>query len=297
MPYNTLGSMIRYLRKQHNMTQADLAAKVGVTDKAVSKWERELSYPDISLFPGLADVLGVTADDLLKECMDEGKPSRLLQIFKMSHDLRTPLNIILGYAKMAELHYDEPEKLARYLAGIRISGEYLLKVLDYVIDVSHKDERKDFEGSLTELSDYLAKNMNELQSDQDTYDFSGKRILLVDDMEVNREIAGEMVMLTGAEVEYAENGAICVEKIETSEAGYYDLVLMDLQMPVMDGIEATRQIRQLPDHEKAVIPIIAMTANVYEADRLAAFEAGMNAFTEKPIVGEALFRAMKDHLS
>lgn len=296
MPYNTLGSMIRYLRKQQNMTQATLAEKVGVTDKAVSKWERELSYPDISLFPRLADVLGVTADDLLKECIDEGKPSRLLQIFRMSHDLRTPLNIILGYAKMAELHYDEPEKLAKYLAGIRISGEYLLKVLDYVLDVSHLDERKDFEGSLTELSDYLAKNINDVQTKEDTFDFSGKRILLVDDMEVNREIAGEMVMLTGAEIEYAEDGAICVEKMETKEAGYYDLILMDLQMPVMDGIEATKLIRRMPDEKKASIPIIAMTANVYKEDRSAAFEAGMNAFTEKPIVVERLFHSMKDHL-
>ncbi len=296
MPYNTLGSMIRYLRKQQNMTQATLAEKVGVTDKAVSKWERELSYPDISLFPRLADVLGVTADDLLKECMDEGKPSRLLQIFRMSHDLRTPLNIILGYAKMAELHYDEPEKLARYLAGIRISGEYLLKVLDYVLDVSHLDERKDFESSLTELSDYLAKNINDVQTNEDTFDFSGKRILLVDDMEVNREIAGEMVMLTGAEVEYAEDGATCIKKMETNEAGYYDLILMDLQMPMMDGIEATKRIRQMQDEKKAVIPIIAMTANIYKEDRRAAFEAGMNAFTEKPIVVEALFNAMKDYL-
>ena len=143
MPYATLGSMIRYLRKQNDMTQAVLAQKVGVTDKAVSKWERELSYPDISLFPRLADVLGVTADDLLREFIDEEKPSRLLQIFKMSHDLRTPLHIMLGYAKMAELHCEEPEKLTKYLAGIRVSGEYLLKVLDYVLDVSHLDDRMD----------------------------------------------------------------------------------------------------------------------------------------------------------
>ncbi|MBE6010488.1 MAG: response regulator [Lachnospiraceae bacterium] len=296
MPYATLGSMIRYLRKQSNMTQAVLAQKVGVTDKAVSKWERELSYPDISLFPRLADVLGVTADDLLREFIDEEKPSRLLQIFKMSHDLRTPLHIILGYAKMAELHCEEPEKLTKYLAGIRVSGEYLLKVLDYVLDVSHLDDRMDFEGSLVELSDYLANNYPNQVSNLEKFDFSGKRILLVDDMEVNREIAAEMVMLTGADVDYAENGQICVDKVTEADAGYYDLILMDLQMPVMDGIEAVKRIRQLPDEKKASVPIIAMTANVYKEDRHAAFEAGMNAFVEKPIVMEVLFNNMKDYL-
>ncbi|MBQ7446841.1 MAG: response regulator [Eubacterium sp.] len=296
MPYATLGSMIRYLRKQNDMTQAVLAQKVGVTDKAVSKWERELSYPDISLFPRLADVLGVTADDLLREFIDEEKPSRLLQIFKMSHDLRTPLHIMLGYAEMAELHCEEPEKLKKYLMGIRVSGEYLLKVLDYILDVSHLDDRMDFEGSLVELSDYLAKNHPNQVSDLEKYDFSGKRILLVDDMEVNREIAGEMVMLTGADVDYAENGQICVDKVTEAYAGYYDLILMDLQMPVMDGIEAVKRIRQLPDEKKASVPIIAMTANVYKEDRHAAFEAGMNAFVEKPIVMEVLFNNMKDYL-
>ena len=275
MPYATLGSMIRYLRKQNDMTQAVLAQKVGVTDKAVSKWERELSYPDISLFPRLADVLGVTADDLLREFIDEEKPSRLLQIFKMSHDLRTPLHIMLGYTEMAELHCEEPEKLKKYLMGIRVSGEYLLKVLDYILDVSHLDDRMDFEGSLVELSDYLAKNHPNQVSDLEKYDFSGKRILLVDDMEVNREIAGEMVMLTGADVDYAENGQICVDKVT----------------------EAAKRIRQLSDEKKASVPIIAMTANVYKEDRCAAFEAGMNAFTEKPIITEVLYKNMKEYLN
>ena len=79
-------------------------------------------------------------------------------------------------------------------------------------------------------------------------------------------------------------------------AGRYDLILMDLSMPHMDGMEATRQIRALEDREKAAIPIIAMTANVYEKDRKAALKAGMNAFTEKPIFTEKLFAAIAAHL-
>ena len=101
MKQTTFGAIIRSLRKQNHMTQAALADKVGVTDKAVSKWERGISYPDVSIFPVLANVLGVTSDDLLKGCDVEDSPSSLLQIFEMSHDIRTPLHIMLGYVDMA----------------------------------------------------------------------------------------------------------------------------------------------------------------------------------------------------
>ena len=123
----TFGSYIRSLRTQNGMTQAQLADRLCVTDKAVSKWERDLSYPDITLFPRLADLLGVTVDDLLRESKNGGQPSRLLQIFEMSHDIRTPLHIILGCANMASLHHEDTALLLRYLESIRISGEYPLK--------------------------------------------------------------------------------------------------------------------------------------------------------------------------
>ena len=118
----TFGSYIRSLRTQNGMTQAQLADRLCVTDKAVSKWERDLSYPDITLFPRLADLLGVTVDDLLRESKNGGQPSRLLQIFEMSHDIRTPLHIILGCANMASLHHEDTALLLRYLESIRISG-------------------------------------------------------------------------------------------------------------------------------------------------------------------------------
>ena len=130
MKQSTLGSYIRSLRTQNHMTQVQLADQLHVTDKAVSKWERDLSYPDIALFPKLADILGVDVNDLLNECVDEGHPSRLGQIFEMSQDIRTPLHIILGCADMAANHYDDKDLVLRYLQSIRISGEYLLKSID-----------------------------------------------------------------------------------------------------------------------------------------------------------------------
>lgn len=86
MKQSTLGSCIRTLRMQNNLTQLQLAELLGVTDKAVSKWERDLSYPDIALFPKLADIFGTTVDGLLRECKEICQPSKLLQAFEMSRD-------------------------------------------------------------------------------------------------------------------------------------------------------------------------------------------------------------------
>ena len=119
---------------------------------------------------------------------------------------------------------------------------------------------------------------------------------MTDDIEMNREIAGEILKQTGAEVEYAEDGAVCLEMLERAPAGTYDLILMDISMPVLDGIEATKAIRGLSDPGKADIPVIAMTANVHEDDRRTAFEAGMNAFIEKPFYIDRLYAALKEYL-
>ena len=114
--------------------------------------------------------------------------------------------------------------------------------------------------------------------------FKDKRILLVEDNELNREIAQEILQEYGFRVDPAENGAVAVEKVRTAAPGSYDLVLMDVQMPVMDGYTATRQIRALDDPALAKIPILAMTANAFDEDRRNALESGMNGFLSKPIV-------------
>lgn len=293
MKQSTLGSSIRTLRIQHNMTQAQLADILGVTDKAVSKWERDLSYPDISLFPALADVLETSVDGLLRECKEEYRKPKLLETFEMSRDIRTPLHIILGFVEIIKNNHNDPEMLQRYLDGIRVSGEYMMALLNRV----QKEKSCSVDAvNENDLDNYLRERITAGQTNLPEYHFPGKRVLVAEDMEINREIAAEILRQTGVETELAEDGKKCVQMVQDAPAGYYDLILMDIMMPNMDGIVATRMIRNLDDPLKAEIPIIAMTTNVSEKDRNAALEAGMDAFEEKPIFIDRLFNTMRQYL-
>ncbi len=122
----------------------------------------------------------------------------------------------------------------------------------------------------------------------------GKRILLVEDNVLNREIAAEILKSQGIELEQAEDGSIAVDMLLEKGAGYYSAVLMDIQMPIMDGYTATKKIRSFSDPELAKIPIVAMTANAFEEDRQKAISAGMNAHVAKPISVEILLEALEE---
>ena len=136
---------------------------------------------------------------------------------------------------------------------------------------------------LTALGQKKGGGEHALSGAKDTQGFEGKHLLLVEDNELNREIAVEILKEYGFTLDTAENGAQAVEKITESRPGTYDLVLMDIQMPIMNGYEATRCIRALEEPALAGIPILAMTANAFDEDRRAAEEAGMDGFLSKPI--------------
>ena len=142
------------------------------------------------------------------------------------------------------------------------------------------------------LNSCLGLSGEVMEEEKVEYDFAGKKILLVEDNELNREIATEILEEYGFIVDTAEDGTVAVEKMKNSKAGDYDLVLMDVQMPIMDGYEATKIIRSLGT-EVSDIPILAMTANAFEEDRQEALAAGMNEHIAKPIDVEKL----KDTLS
>ena len=136
-------------------------------------------------------------------------------------------------------------------------------------------------------SPFAVKNQEEVP--QETISFERKKILLVEDNELNQEIAVEILKEAGFSVDFADDGVVAVERMKTAEPGQYDLILMDIQMPVMDGYEATRQIRALENPDIACIPILAMTANAFQEDKKAAIEAGMDGHIAKPIDVSKLF--------
>ena len=370
-------------------------------------------------------------------------------LFNMSHDIRTPMNAIIGYACLMEKHLDNPEKLEDYLGKMRASGDMLLELINNVlemariesgamvldeavwdafemndslfaildeqmkakgirftrsIDVEHRfvycDSLKLREIFLNILSNAykytleggsVSMDLVEIPSDREGYalyqttiadtgigmsedylphifdefsrertatesrvqgtglglsivkrlvelmdgsievtsklgegttfvvslyhrisseealaapesenieatDFVGKRILLAEDNDLNAEIAAEILEEIGLHVERAEDGIVAVDMLAKAPAGHYDLVLMDIQMPNLDGYGAVRRIRALDDAAKAGIPIVAMTANAFEEDKQNAIAAGMNDHMAKPIDIDDLMRTLDKHL-
>ena len=153
---------------------------------------------------------------------------------------------------------------------------------------------------MSDLRDTLLNAFGQLQEERKTNllpdtsaDFSCKHLLLVEDNELNREIALEILGEYGFRIDTAENGAVALEKVSASSPGDYDLILMDIQMPVMDGYEATKRIRLLENPAQSSIPIIAMTANAFDEDRKAAADCGMNGFLSKPIDLKEVIHVLK----
>ena len=152
---------------------------------------------------------------------------------------------------------------------------------------------------LSELRRVLAEPFRmeeQKEPTENAAEFAGKRLLVVEDNALNREIAVTMLEEAGFAVDTAENGKLAVDKVRESAPGYYDLVLMDIQMPVMNGYEATRAIRALPDAEKAALPIVAITANAFDEDRQNAAKAGMNGHLSKPFDMQQLLAMIEEVL-
>ena len=159
-------------------------------------------------------------------------------------------------------------------------GSEFIVTIPFRLQKEHKEVKKEDE------------NLLKVQID----DFKGKRVLLVEDNMMNREISTEYLQDFGFLVENAENGEEACKILKNSEPGYFDLVLMDIQMPIMDGYEATREIRKFENKDIANIPIIAMTANAFEEDKKEAKDAGMNGHLSKPIEIPELIKKLKEIL-
>lgn len=154
-----------------------------------------------------------------------------------------------------------------------------------------------FESSLSRvLASALGINPSGSKPAETKRDFSGRRFLLAEDNELNMEIAVELLNMTGAETDSAADGREALEKFEQSSAGYYDAILMDMQMPVMNGMTATEKIRACGHPDAKIIPIAAMTANTFVEDIDAAYASGMNGHIAKPIDAEVLYQTIAELL-
>jgi CheY-like chemotaxis protein len=127
-------------------------------------------------------------------------------------------------------------------------------------------------------------------------EFAGRRMLLAEDVDVNREIMQFLLEDSGLEIDCAENGQEALDMV-AADPGRYDVVFMDMQMPIMDGCEATRRIRALPDPEASKLPIIAMTANVFREDVETCLEAGMDDHVGKPVNIDDIYKKLRKHLN
>ena len=140
------------------------------------------------------------------------------------------------------------------------------------------------------------EDVTEVADSKKIEDLEGKRVLLVDDNELNREILKDVLVDHGIIVEEADNGSKAVSAVKEREPGYYQFVLMDIEMPVMDGYEATMEIRRFPNRIRANIPIIALTANAVPENRERASVVGMDDFLVKPVNSARLFGVMWKYL-
>lgn len=229
-----------------------------------------------------------------------------LQKIEENHRKNTDYEIVLLDWKMPDMNGLETTRGIR-----RIVGDDLPILIISAYDWSDIEEEARSAGAhgfiskplfksnlylgLSRYVEGMSDEEEQSQSAEKELDFGGLRILLAEDNDLNWEIAEDILTDVGFEVEWAENGQICVDKFEESEQGYYDAVLMDIRMPVMNGYDAAKAIRAL-DRPDARLPIIAMTADAFSEDIQRCLECGMNEHVAKPIDIEKLMRLLKRYL-
>ena len=276
--------------------KAELAKRMGIHPSSLY---RKLARESMTLeeFQNCLDLLGVTIEfnlrypdgrirssqanyEMLLEKMNllekELEAARKAAEFhkKTLKDLRTELNSAVGYTELGIRHSARAE-------------EYLEKIQQVLSNVGFA------------IADTLGESLKDAPGPDEPERFEaleGKRVLLVDDNELNREIMRDLLVDHGLMVEEAGNGDEAVAAVKANEPGYYHAVLMDIEMPVMDGYEATQSIRKLPNRIRANIPIIALTANAVPENRERAAVVEMDDFLAKPTNSACLLRSLAKFL-
>ena len=226
-----------------------------------------------------------------------------LEMAKLRHARRNPYDLILVDWKMPHMDGVETTREIRAATG----GDVPVIVLtSYNWDDIAEEAREAgvdsflakplFAGSVLDEFRRTFEKKRQQRADH-VVDLAGRRILLAEDMPINAEIMGMLLTMHGLEVERAENGRLAVEMFAAHDAGYYDAILMDVRMPEMDGLEATRAIRAMERPDAKAIPIIALTANAFDEDVQRSLQAGLNAHLSKPVDPDMLFSTLEEFLA
>lgn len=222
-----------------------------------------------------------------------------------AHSKNEDFNVCFIDWKMPDMDGMETVRRIRSIAGNSVS--LIMITANDTSDIEREAKENGVNGIIfkplfeSSIADALANiksdhSPTKITNSSIEYDFTGKHILLVEDNEINTEIAVELIKSTGAIIDTAKNGVEAIEKFEASKTGYYDLILMDIQMPVMNGYEATNHIRNLHRPDAVSVPIFAMTANAFAEDAEKSRKFGMNAHISKPLDIKTLYNRMSEYL-
>ena len=235
------------------------------------------------------------------EAETAGSGAEAVDMVRLRHVRRAPYNLILVDWKMPEMDGVETTRKIREIVGhetpiIILTAYRWDDVLEEATEAGVDSflSKPLFASAVLEEFESAAGKKNAGKAPQQKVDLSGKRILLAEDVQVNAEIMMMLLKTRGMEVDLAENGKIAVELFSSHPEGYYDAVLMDMRMPEMDGLEATRTIRAMERKDAKDLPIIALTANAFDEDVQRSLQAGLNAHLSKPVQPEVLFETLEN---
>ena len=292
-----LSEEVRKLSKELKVNLSEIARR---TEQSPANLSKKLNKDTLSFedFKKILEALGVTLEcrfilpgekELVENALDRRTSSMLailekeLEVERIKNEyyesskfaFRTAMNTLSGVIVLLENHGDDPKTVRRCTADVKSAFEQLMQTAYLGPDALEPEAQRAAPERRRTLS------------------MGGKRVFVVDDNAINREIVTELLQDSGLEADSAGDGAQALESVKVRPEGYYDFILMDLQMPGMDGFETAKAVRAL-EGARSRVPIVAMTAGDFADDRKKAAEAGMNGFVQKPFDIQKLFGVLED---
>ena len=281
----------------HNSDKVKVAAETGISAKDLKVLVVDDDPVACEHAKLILEELGIAVDTVLNG-------NDAIEMIKLHQARREPYNVLLVDWRMPDIDGIEVTRRVRELGGnesaiIILTAYSWEEVIDEALQagVDRFMSKPLFANTvMDEFSQAVEQKQLTFGNDKEPADLTGKRILIAEDMPVNAEIITMILEMREMEVDHAENGKLCVEMFEKSAPNYYDAILMDIRMPIMDGLTATENIRALPREDAKKIPIIALTANAFDEDVQRSLQAGMNAHLTKPVEPEHLYQTLAEFI-